>query len=350
MFDQPKQIAQIAIVTLLILGCLFVVYPFVAAILFAAVLCITTWPAFARLKRLLRGRATLAAALMTLALTLLVLLPMVALSASAIDAISHLVGYLKLGMQGGLGAPPEWLQPLPLVGDSAYDYWQRLAGNRDELLQLLRQGVEPARNALLLTGSLIGQGVLQLSLVLFIGFFFYRDGPALADLLAIGARKLGGDIGIELLQLSRNTVTGVMIGIVGTALGQALVALIGFLIAGVPAPLLLAAATFFLSMVPVGPPLIWGGAALWLYNQGESGWAIFMVAYGVLAISSVDNFLKPLLISRSASLPILLIALGVFGGILAFGFIGIFLGPTLLALGHMLWLRWTGEPPAAIAS
>jgi predicted PurR-regulated permease PerM len=151
---------------------------------------------------------------------------------------------------------------------------------------------------------------------------------------------LGGELGLEMLRLSRATVTGVMVGIVGTALAQALVALIGFAIAGVPGAILLGMATFFLSMIPVGPPLIWGGAAFWLYSQGETGWAVFMGVYGLLVISSVDNFVKPILISRSASLPILLIALGVFGGILAFGFIGIFLGPTLLALAHTLFLRW----------
>jgi predicted PurR-regulated permease PerM len=117
---------------------------------------------------------------------------------------------------------------------------------------------------------------------------------------------------------------GVMVGIVGTAVAQALVALIGFLIAGVPAALLLAAATFFLSMSPVGPPLIWGGAAWWLYSQGETGWAIFMVVWGLAVISSVDNFIKPILISRTASLPILLVALGVFGGVLAICFVGLF--------------------------
>jgi predicted PurR-regulated permease PerM len=122
-----------------------------------------------------------------------------------------------------------------------------------------------------------------------------------------------------------------MIGIVGTAAAQALVA---FVIAGVPGALLLAAGTFFLSLVPVGPPLLWGGAAFWLYQQGDSGWAIFMVLWGALAVSSVDNFLKPFLISRTASLPILLIALGAFGGVLAFGFIGLFLGPTFLALAR----------------
>ena len=257
---------------------------------------------------------------------------------------SLLVDVARPVFEEGLPAhPPEWLRTLPFIGAQIDAYWVDLARSRDEFSRLLRQFAEPARNVALQTGSMIGQGALQLLLVVFVAFFFYRDGRALAKALRTGARQLGGDLGLHLLSLSQTTVTGVMIGIVGTAAGQAAVALAGFLVAGVPGAMLLAAGTFFLSMIPVGPPLLWGGAAWWLYDSGQPGWAIFMVIWGVFAISTIDNFLKPFLISRSASLPLLLIALGVFGGVLAFGFIGIFLGPTLLALGHMLALHWTGE-------
>jgi predicted PurR-regulated permease PerM len=117
--------------------------------------------------------------------------------------------------------------------------------------------------------------------------------------------------------------------------------MIGFLIAGVPGVIMLTFATFFFSMVPViGATLIWVGAAFWLYNGGEAGWAIFMVLWGMFGISSVDNFVKPILISRTSSLPLLLIVVGVFGGVLVFGFIGLFLGPTLLALGQVLIREW----------
>jgi predicted PurR-regulated permease PerM len=137
-----------------------------------------------------------------------------------------------------------------------------------------------------------------------------------------------------------------MLGIVGTAAAQGAVAMIGFLIAGVPPAVLLGFATFFLSMIPIGPPLIWGGAAVWLYDQGQTGWAIFLVLYGLLVISSIDNFLKPFLIARGAGVSILLVALGVIGGVLVFGFIGIFVGPVLLALGHRLFVRWIREEKA----
>jgi predicted PurR-regulated permease PerM len=132
----------------------------------------------------------------------------------------------------------------------------------------------------------------------------------------------------------------VVYGILGTALVQGVVAGIGFLIAGVPGALLLALLTFFLSLVPVGPPLVWGPAAIWLFNQGHTGWGIFMIIWGVAVISSVDNFVKPWLISQGSNLPFILILFGVLGGALAFGFIGVFLGPTLLAVGFKLIQEW----------
>ena len=127
---------------------------------------------------------------------------------------------------------------------------------------------------------------------------------------------------------------------------MAVVAVIGFMIAGVPAALLLGVGTFFLSLVPIGPPLMWGGATVWLIFQGETGWAIFMFLWGLLIISSTDNIVKPFLISRSSNLPLLLIVLGVFGGVIAFGFIGVFIGPPVLAVGltlMQLWIDRSGE-------
>ena len=206
-----------------------------------------------------------------------------------------------------------------------------------------RQLIAPARQFALVLGGIAANGLLQLALVLFVTFFLYRDGAAISNALYLGARKLGGELGENMMDKARGTVVGVMLGIVGTAAAQGTVAMIGFLIAGVPAAMLLGFATFFLSMIPVGPPLIWGGAAAWLYSEGQTGWAIFLVLYGLFVISSIDNFVKPILIARGAGMSILLIALGVLGGVLVFGFIGIFLGPVLLALGDMLLQRWLRE-------
>ena len=133
-------------------------------------------------------------------------------------------------------------------------------------------------------------------------------------------------------------------GLAGTALGQGIVAGIGFWIAGVPGVLLLSFMVFVLSIVPIGPPLVWGTAAVWLYSQGEVGMAVFLVLWGLLAVSSVDNFLKPVLIARGSSLPLALIFLGVFGGVIAFGFLGLILGPILLAVGLSMLQAWLKHP------
>jgi len=340
-----KRLVRIALVTLLALGCFFILQPFIAAILFAAIVCVTTWPLHAWLLARLGDRPALASALMILLLMLVVVLPMFFLAVSVADAVPPLADKLRgLVLRAAMG-PPEWLGSIPFIGEQLDAYWHSLAESREEFNKLLKQLYDPARRVLLTVVALTGEGLLQLVLVLFIAFFFYRDGPALGERLQDSSRRLGGALGEQMLALARSTVMGVMVGIVGTAAAQALVTLIGLLIAGVPGAMLLAAATFFLSMIPIGPPLVWGAAAFWLYDQGQTGWAIFMAVYGLAVISSVDNFVKPLLISRTASLPILLIALGVFGGVLAFGFIGIFLGPVLLALGLVLAEKWTASHP-----
>lgn len=338
-------LARTALLTLLALGCLLVVYPFIAAMLFAAVLCASTWPIFESLKKRIGNRPTLAAALMTLALTLVFLLPLILIASKTASGLAALADLVTPWIeQGGLNEPPVWLSQLPWIGDMVLQYWHTLSDSRAELLKALQVSAESLRPYLVKIASMVANGVIQLALVLLVAFFFYRDGATITRLIRGAAEKLGGNMGHELLMLVKNTVNGVMNGIVGTALAQATVMLLGLVLAGVPGAVLLTAATFILSLVPVGPPLVWGGAALWLYSEGNTGWAIFMVIYGLIAVSSVDNLLKPMLISRSASLPILLIALGVFGGILAFGFIGIFLGPTLLALAYALFLHWARQP------
>lgn len=341
MNETTRTNARIAIVVLIAIGAAWVLMPFVAALLFAAILCLTTWPVFAWIEARVGGRATPAALLTTLVLAAAVLLPMSYLAATVADAVTQLLSILRAWFTEGEAAPPGWLTSLPLLGEHIAAYWRKVAGSQEELTQLGKQLFEPTRKLLLGAVSLVGQGLIELTLVVFIAFFFYRDGRALAGRLSQLADKIGGELGGRMLTLARTTIMGVMAGIVGTAAAQALVALIGFLIAGVPNAMLLGAATFFLSMVPVGPPLIWGGAAWWLYSQGQTGWAIFMVVWGVAAVSSVDNFLKPILISRTASLPMLLIALGVFGGVLAFGFVGMFLGPVILALAVTLIEAWS---------
>jgi predicted PurR-regulated permease PerM len=347
-----KQIIQIALAALLLIGCVAVLLPFTGTLLFAIVICVTTLPVRNRLLALCRGRGSLVAILMSGLLLVLLVAPMALLSGSLADGVELAIRVLKPMMESGLPADaPAWLHKIPVVGTGIADYWHKLVESREEMNGLLRQFLDPTRKLALATVSLFAQGLLQLLLVIFFVFFIFRDADIYAEALHTGSRKVAGELGERMLNLAEGTVTGVMVGIVGTAAAQSLVAMIGFIIAGVPGVIMLTFATFFFSMVPViGATLIWLGAAAWLYNGGETGWAIFMVLWGMFGISSVDNFVKPILISRTASLPLLLIVVGVFGGVLVFGFIGLFLGPTLLALGRVLIREWLAHADSETAS
>ena len=143
------------------------------------------------------------------------------------------------------------------------------------------------------------------------------------------------------IDLVAGTVQRVVNGVIGTAAAQAILALIGFLIAGVPGALVLGIVTFMLSLIPMGPPLVWIPATAWLVWKGDYGLAIFLGVWGTFVISGVDNVLKPYLISRGGNLPLVIVLLGVFGGLIAFGFIGLFIGPTLLAVAYSLLIDWS---------
>lgn len=335
-----EQIIQIAAITVLVIGCFMVLRPFLVAILSAAILCFSTWPVYGLLERKLGGRRSLAALAMTLLIILVLVLPLALIAATFADDVPHLFERLRELLADGLPYPPDWVASIPLAGESLDAGWRELAGSKAKLAEALKRLALPAREGLVRTGIIIGEGVLQFTLIAFIGFFFYRDGAALVQALRNALSRVAGQLAGGLLQTIGGTVNGVVYGIVGTGIAQGLAAAIGFVIAGVPGALMLGFFTFFLSIVPAGPPLIWGGATVWLFYQDQPGWAVFMAIWGFFVVSGIDNVVKPLLISRGSSLPFALVLLGVFGGILAFGFVGIFLGPTLLAVGFNLARRW----------
>jgi predicted PurR-regulated permease PerM len=209
----------------------------------------------------------------------------------------------------------------------------------------LREFLGPAQGWILGAARTIAAGLLELVLSVLIAFFLYRDGALTARRLQRTLERLGGARALQLLGVAGATIKGVVYGILGTALAQGALAMIGFIIVQVQGALFLGFLTFFMSLLPMGPPLVWVPVAIWLGVQERIAAAVFLAVWGVFVISGVDNLLKPYLISRAGSLPFILVLLGAFGGVLAFGLIGVFLGPVLLALGFNLVLEWSGAAP-----
>jgi len=350
-----EQVISGVALALLLIGCAIVLRPFASSLLWAVVLWLATTPLHERVLDWVGAqRRTTAALLMTLAAALILLLPIVIVGFSIADSARDLAAATQRWLAAGPPAPPEWLGRLPIVGPRAVDYWATLAGDSARLLEETRRFIEPATSWLLTSSLVLGQGVVELAVSILIAFFLFRDGVALARRVRAGAVRLAGPRAEHLVQTAVDTIRSVVYGILGTALVQGVMAGVGFLIAGVPGAVLLGLLTFFMSIVPMGPPMVWGPATIWVYQHDSTGWAVFLLIWS-LGVSSIDNFVKPWLISQGSALPFILIFFGVIGGVIAFGFIGVFLGPTLLAVGYRLVLDWAvvsrkapvGEMPSA---
>jgi predicted PurR-regulated permease PerM len=288
---------------------------------------------------------------MMVGMMLIILLPFAIVGLTLADNVSSLTAALRRWLEAGPPDPPAWLAKVPLVGAKVVEAWKSVASDTSTLMDKLKDWIQPASAWLLKGGLVLGRGVLELALSVLICFFLFRDGVSAAERLSAAVGRIAGERGQRLLVVAGKTIRGVVYGILGTALVQAVLCGIGFLIAGVPGAALLALLSFFFSVVPViGTGLIWLPVALWLFHQGSSGWGIFMLIWG-LAVGNVDNFIKPWLISQGSDMPFILIFFGVLGGAVSFGFIGVFIGPTLLAVGWRLVAEWaaTNRPPGATA-
>ncbi|WP_372874032.1 AI-2E family transporter [Pseudomonas sp.] len=351
MLNNDRLLVQILLLGLLGAS-LWVLAPFGSALFWAAVLSFASWPLMRGLTRLLNGRQTAAAGLLTLGWIGLVAVPLVLLGFNLAEHIGDAMALFKGYQVTGLPPAPDWLDDIPLVGESLLGLWQTIDQQGAAFFGTLKPYLGQVGNWLLARSAQIGGGVLELTLSLVLVFFFYRDGARLALFAHSLLERLIGERAEHYLELVAGTVQRVVNGVIGTAAAQALLALIGFYIAGVPGALILGILTFVLSLIPMGPPLVWVPATVWLFTQGDYGFAVFLGVWGMFVISGVDNILKPYLISRGGNLPLVVVLLGVFGGILAFGFMGLFLGPTLLALAYSLLSDWVADkaPPPDTSS
>jgi predicted PurR-regulated permease PerM len=339
----------LAVLALLVVGVFFVLQPFITAILWAAILAVTLWPLFIWLRERLGGRRSLAALLLVGLIAVTVLAPFVIVGATIAENAERVAEWMRTLYERGPPDAPAWVAQLPFVGERAAEYWGGFAHDTTRVMEELRKLAEPARKFAVSGGAGVLAALGQLALSILIAFFFFHDGEALVGRLLGAAARIAGERGQHLAQVAGVTVRGVVLGILGTALAQGVLAAIGLAMAGIKAAPLLGFLTFFLSPIPIGPPLIWIPAGLLLINQGETGWGIFVLAWGTLVVSTVDNVIKPLIISRGSDLPFILVLMGVLGGAVAFGFIGVFLGPVLLAVGYALLKEWAVSVPVTAA-
>lgn len=338
--DVARGVLAVIFIVGLIGSSLWILRPFLGAMVWAASIVVATWPVMISLQVWLWGKRALAVAVMTIVLLCVLVVPLTFAITTLVSHTDDFVEWARSLSTFKAPAPPEWLGNLPLVGARAIELWSRVAAVG---IQEITTRAAPYAGLFIrwFVSQLGNVGVLliQFLLTVILAAAMYANGELAARRLVRFGQRLAGSGGENAVWLAGQTIRGVALGVVVTALVQTLVAGLGLVIAGVPFPVVLTAAMFLLSIAQIGPLPVLGSVVAWLYWTGESGWGTFMLVWTIVA-GTMDNFLRPILIKKGADLPLLLVFAGVIGGLLAFGLIGIFIGPVVLAVGDKLLTAW----------
>jgi predicted PurR-regulated permease PerM len=351
--DLPRTILSVGAIGALIVATVWIVRPFLSAFLWAVMIVISTWPLLIRLQARLWGKRGMAAAVMTFALLLVLVVPLGFSVGALVGNIDSIVTWVSSLNKLEVPPPPVWLDRIPLAGPKALAVWQSLAseGPGGAAARMLPYASRFIRWFAAQIGG-IGAMILQFLMTVVMCAVLYMKGDATARGVRKFARRLAGSNGDRAALLAANSIRGVAMGVVGTAIVQTLIAGTGFALSLTPGTLLLSAAVLILCLAQLGPMPVMLPAAAWKFYTGStfSGW--ILLAF-MLAASTTDNILRPILIRKGADLPLLLIFTGVIGGMISLGIIGIFVGPVILAVTYTLlqeWVEHRSEPDADVAS
>jgi predicted PurR-regulated permease PerM len=317
----------------------WVLSPFLAALAWAGILAYVTWPLHQRLRHGLPGRDTLVALMMTLAVATTLLLPLLwVLFVVADDVAAASVTMQRLSAEG-LPPLPAGVRAWPGGDWIAAQYARAEADPAWVRAQIAALGLADIANLKSVIGG-VGRNVAKFGIAVLALFFLYRHGDSLlVQFRGVATRWLGA-AARGYIQAVGVTVRAVVFGIVLTALAQGLLAGLGYWATGVPTPALWGVITALVSLIPFGAPVVWVSLSLGLLAHGQTQAALGLFLWGALAVSWIDNLIRPLAISVPTRIPFLLVLLGVLGGLHAFGLIGLFLGPVLLAVSLAVWREW----------
>jgi predicted PurR-regulated permease PerM len=345
--DLGRTTLGVACLAAMIVGTLWIIWPFLGPTIWATTIVVATWPAMLTLQGRLGGRRTLAVLAMTVLLLLCFIIPLTLTVVVIVVNVDPIVAWVTSLVSLGLPPPPVWLDGVPLVGRTLAERWREIVSAPGDVAASL---APYARIAIGWFVSLVGGAArlaVELLLIVAIAAYLYARGEEAAAFVCRFAHRLAGPRGERSVALAGGAIRGIALGVIVTALVQALLAGIGLAVSGVPFASVLTAVTVLLGIAQVGTLPVLGPAVAWLYWMGHPGWATALLVW-TLFVVSIDNVLRPILIRRGADLPLPLIFAGVLGGMVGFGIIGIFIGPVVLAVTYTLLLDWveSGEANA----
>jgi predicted PurR-regulated permease PerM len=341
--DITRTVLAVLFIGALIGTSLWILKPFLGAAIWAVTIVTATWPLMVSIQNRLWGLRSLAVTVMTVVLLCGLVIPLWLAIGTIVSNADQIAGWVKSMSTFEIPPPPAWLAGLPLFGGDLVAAWEKVAVAelQDFMKRLAPYGGVAIRWFATEVG---GFGALVLQFLLTVGFaaFLYARGERAASWSNRFGRRLAGARGEHSIRLAGQAVRGVALGVVVTALAQSVLGGIGLAVAGVPFAAVLTAVMFMLAIAQIGPLLVLVPSVAWLYWTSSTGWGTFLLLW-TLVVGTMDNFLRPFLIKKGADLPLLLIFVGVVGGLVAFGLIGIFVGPVVLAVAHTLLLSWVDE-------
>ena len=351
--DLARTTLQLVALGALMLSSFWIVRPFLVALTWAVMIAVSTWPLLLHAQAWLGGRRSLAVAVMTIALLLVLLVPFYFGLTAIVENARQIADWSKSLGTFVLPQPPAWLAGVPAIGARLAERWQHLAAASPEEVSA-RLAPFARRIVLWFVGQVGSLGLLlvQFLLTVIVVAILYSNGETVAHGADRFARRLAGTQGENAVHLAARAIRAVALGVVVTAVLQTILAGIGLALAGVPFATILTALIFMLAVAQVGPGPVLLPATIWVYARNGAVWGTALLVWSI-ACGTFDNFLRPFLIKRGADLPLLLIFAGVIGGLIAFGVIGLFIGPVVLAVAYTLLVDWVSEgerqaPPLSV--
>jgi predicted PurR-regulated permease PerM len=341
--DLARTTLQLLALAALIGTSLWIMRPFMVALVWAAMVVIATWPLLLRAQARFGGRRGPAVAMMTVILLLILIVPLY----FAVTTVTENVGQISKWSKS-LGTliqsqPPIWIEAVPVVGARLANRWREFsAAGPNEIAAHLAPFARTLTLWFLSRVGNLGMLLVQFLLTTMIAAICYANGEAAARGMLTFADRLAGSEGVKAMHLAAQAVRGVAQGVVVTAIVQSVLAGIGLAVAGVPFASVLTALIFILSIAQIGPTPILLAAVIFVYSKAGAIWGTGLLVWSIFCVS-FDNVLRPMLIKRGADLPLLLIFAGVIGGLVAFGVIGLFIGPVVLAVAYTLLVDWVLE-------
>lgn len=338
-----QRLLALTLLVILIVLCFKVVRFFIVPALWAGILAYVTFPIYTFFHTKVRLSPSFSAFLMTFCISLMIGVPLIVGVFYLQHEVLSFVGMVIRRLQAGYLDLPSQIKDLPVIGQTIKDTLWEINKNPKTTMEAVRAWVQSHLYYGKMAFDAVLKNLAKLGMALMTLFFFYRDGKSLVRQIRQAMRNIIGDRIDDYIDSVGATTQAVVYGIGLTALAQAILAGMGYAFTNAPNPILLTLITFVVALIPFGTPFAWGGVAVWLLSQGHTTEGIGLGLWGILVISWVDNLIRPIVISGATKIPFIIIFIGVLGGLTAFGFVGLFIGPVVLAIGLAVWREWISQ-------